>query len=432
MAEAIQALPPKEALTYFRKKGYKIGFSWQDVWKEEHARAFTVAKAMRLDLLEDIRGAVDRALADGLTFEQFKKDLAPTLQQKGWWGKGMVFDPATGNLQLAQLGSSRRLRIIYDTNLRMARAAGQWQRIERIKHRRPYLWYRPVQDGRTRPHHLDKRTVILPVDHPFWNEWYPPNGWRCRCSVVQLSDRDLRRRDLKVSDPGDLPPLPRKNVVNGRTGELENIPVGIDKGFNYNVGREHMRGIVPPPLSGPIRTPAYMKQTIRANNEIHTHPMPIPRPVSKTRLIDGDATSEEQAVQKFIGEFGTAKHNLFIDKTGESLIIGRDFFTDAITGELKISKKVRKDHVLLLADALKEPDEIWHIWAHHGQRDKWILRRRYFTRFDIEGIVAPMVVVVEVGQDGWRGVTAFRQGKAELIDNNRHGTIVYRRDEGEN
>ncbi len=43
----------------------QLGFSWQDVWKSEHAAGFTVAKAMDLDLLADIRSAVDQALAEG-------------------------------------------------------------------------------------------------------------------------------------------------------------------------------------------------------------------------------------------------------------------------------------------------------------------------------------------------------------------------------
>ena len=41
-------LPPAEAIRFFQKKGYKFGFDWRDVWKEEHAVAFTVAKAMQI------------------------------------------------------------------------------------------------------------------------------------------------------------------------------------------------------------------------------------------------------------------------------------------------------------------------------------------------------------------------------------------------
>ena len=86
-------LPPAEAIRFFQKKGYKFGFDWRDVWKEEHAVAFTVAKAMQIDILQDIRAALQDALENGTTFDQFKKDLIPVLQKKGWWGKREMPDP---------------------------------------------------------------------------------------------------------------------------------------------------------------------------------------------------------------------------------------------------------------------------------------------------------------------------------------------------
>lgn len=47
----LRALPPAESVGYFHSED----FAWQDVWKGEHAKACTVAKAMQLDLLADIR-----------------------------------------------------------------------------------------------------------------------------------------------------------------------------------------------------------------------------------------------------------------------------------------------------------------------------------------------------------------------------------------
>ena len=68
-------LPPEEAIAYFRQKGFAFSWSWQDVWQEAHANAFTVAKAMKLDVLQDIRNAVDDAISKGTTFETFQKEL---------------------------------------------------------------------------------------------------------------------------------------------------------------------------------------------------------------------------------------------------------------------------------------------------------------------------------------------------------------------
>ena len=227
------AVPPEEAIRRFRAKGYHVGFDWRDTDAAHHLRSFTVAKAMRLDILHDIREAVDAAIAEGATFREFRARLEPTLVRKGWWGRREVLDPVTGETRLVQLGSPRRLRIIFDTNLRMAGARGRWERIERTKSSLPYLRYVAVQDARTRPEHMRWHNTVLPVDHEFWRTHAPPNGWRCRCQVVALSERDLERSGLSVSPD---PVVASRDWTNRRTGDTTRVPEGIDPGFAHNPG----------------------------------------------------------------------------------------------------------------------------------------------------------------------------------------------------
>lgn len=68
---------PKEALEYLKNKKLKVGFSYKDVWHEEHATAFTVAKAMQLDILSDLHSAVVDAMEQGRSFESFKRNIKP-------------------------------------------------------------------------------------------------------------------------------------------------------------------------------------------------------------------------------------------------------------------------------------------------------------------------------------------------------------------
>lgn len=49
-----------------------------------------------------------------------------------------------------------------------------------------YLQYRTAKDGKVRPEHAALHGVTLPITDPFWEEYYPPNGWNCRCTVVQV------------------------------------------------------------------------------------------------------------------------------------------------------------------------------------------------------------------------------------------------------
>ncbi len=238
MAEPeILNVPDTEAITHFRAKGFHIGFDWRDTSAGQHVASFTVAKVARLDILQDIRAAMDRVKAEGRTFADFRNELEPILRRKGWWGRQRMADPLTGQPRIVQLGSPHRLRIIFDTNLRMATAHGQWQRIERLAGVMPYLRYSAVHDARTRPEHLAWHGTVLPWDHPFWRTHYPPNGWRCRCLVQQLGEDDLERFGLEVSDEPPARWDTTRPWHDRRNGETHQIPLGIDPGFAHNVGR---------------------------------------------------------------------------------------------------------------------------------------------------------------------------------------------------
>ncbi|MFB9086088.1 hypothetical protein ACFFW8_11735 [Erwinia tracheiphila] len=80
-------LEPKLAVDYFRSKGYDITWNWQEASAVTHARAFTVAKAVRMDVLTSINSEVDRALSEGTTERDFIKTLTPRLQAQGLVGK---------------------------------------------------------------------------------------------------------------------------------------------------------------------------------------------------------------------------------------------------------------------------------------------------------------------------------------------------------
>lgn len=243
-------LIPKQALEYIKNKKLHPAFSYKDVWNEEHATAFTVAKAMQLDVLSDIKGAVEKAIEKGTTFEQFKKELKPTLMQKGWWGKREMTDPLTGEIITAQLGSDRRLKTIYSTNLRSAYQKGQYDRtMESDLH--PYLMYRIGASVHHREQHLRWNNLIRPKDDPIWNSIFPPNGYGCKCYTVAVTQarKEKYERDgvpaynpdtqktVRVPVQTTAPKPNYKNYFNERKGTLERIPEGITPGFNWNQGQ---------------------------------------------------------------------------------------------------------------------------------------------------------------------------------------------------
>ena len=168
---------PANIINLLKRKKLLESFDYRDVWKQEHLNSFTVAKSMKYDILTDIHDALTEALHAGTTFQQFRKDIMPMLQKKGWWGYSLMPDPKTGEIRKVLLGTPRRLETIYKTNMRTVRAAGQWDRIESTKKTHPYLLY---QLGPSREHRIDHkkwRDLLLSVGHSFWDTHYPPNGW---------------------------------------------------------------------------------------------------------------------------------------------------------------------------------------------------------------------------------------------------------------
>lgn len=233
-------LPPRDAIRALQARGSRLepSFGWQEVYADEHAAMFTVAKSAAHDILSDIWTALVTALEDGETLASFSRRLKPLLVRKGWWGEAIEVDPLTGEEALVRLGSLRRLRTIFDANMRVSYAAGHWSHFERLKSSRPYLRYVAVQDGLTRPEHQKLHNLVLLVDDPFWDVFAPPNGWNCRCSLQSLLERDV----VRLQATGEVlrfeaPTITLRAWTNKRTGEVRQVPDGVDPGWDYNPGK---------------------------------------------------------------------------------------------------------------------------------------------------------------------------------------------------
>ena len=228
-------LPPEAAVAFLRQKGLRKGFAWQDVWQEAHDQAFTVAKMMDTDLLGEVHEMVTRYIDEGRTTAEFVRDLEPELVRRGWWGRAEMVDPKTGETRVVQLGSPRRLRVIFETNVKASYAAGHWAEIEATADDAPYLMYDAIDDGRTRPEHAAWDGVVLRWDDPWWLTHYPPNGWNCRCGVIQLDADELA--ELGKDGPDEAPTVRTYEWTNPRTGETVRVPDGVDPGWAYHPGR---------------------------------------------------------------------------------------------------------------------------------------------------------------------------------------------------
>ena len=228
---------PKEALEFFKAKNLHPSFSYLDTAGEEHALNFTVAKSTGYDILSDFHGALVEHLEGGGTMRTFEKQLTPVLQKKGWWGEREVTDPETGETVRAQLGSPRRLRTIFRANMRSARAAGQWERIQRTKRTHPFLRYSASSSEERRAEHLGWVGTLLPADDEWWNDHFPPNGWGCKCWVRQVSAAEAGR----LGGQTDRPPRDEVEWTNPRTGVTMRVDRGLDPSWASNPGLDRPR-----------------------------------------------------------------------------------------------------------------------------------------------------------------------------------------------
>jgi SPP1 gp7 family putative phage head morphogenesis protein len=179
---------------------------------------FTVAGATSAAMAGEIQASLVKALEEGKTLSQFRKDFDQVVQRHGWTYNGK---------------RGWRSALIFNTNMRSATMAGRWAQIQQNKANRPYLQYRTAGDARVRPEHRMWNGIIRHVDDVFWSTHYPPNGWNCRCTVRAYAQWEIDDKGLTVET------TPHKTVyrdVANKDGLTDRVPVGVDPGWDHNVG----------------------------------------------------------------------------------------------------------------------------------------------------------------------------------------------------
>lgn len=213
--------PFKEQVDFFRKKLNLPTERYDDIRKSAHDRAFIVAGAAKADLLDDLRDAVDKAIANGESIGKFRERFRDIVRRHGWHGW-------TG--EGSKKGEAWRTRVIYQTNLSTSYAAGRMQQLNDpdLASRRPYGKYIHNDTvSHPRPLHVSWSGLVLHKDDPWWQTHFPPNGWGCRCRVTAVRPSEYK---------GDKAPDDGTYVKEDSQGNRHVVPKGIDLGFDYAPG----------------------------------------------------------------------------------------------------------------------------------------------------------------------------------------------------
>ena len=193
-----EAVNPDAAIEFWKQRAKLTDEEAKALGEEAKYRAFYVTGLAQHDLVQMVSDGIEEALKNGETLSDFKKRILGAIQSQGWHGS--------------------RVENIFRTNVQTAYAAGRYTKMQAVKKIRPYWQYIAIMDSRVRPSHAVMNGKVYPADHAFWNNNYPPNGFRCRCGVRSLSARQVKDMGLKVET--ELP----------KTG-------GADKGFQNNPGK---------------------------------------------------------------------------------------------------------------------------------------------------------------------------------------------------
>lgn len=414
MAVNATSLPFREQNEFFRRKLNLPTNAWTDVYGREHDYAFVVAGANRDDLVQDFRQAVEKAIADGATLESFRKDFDRIVAKHGWSYNG---------------GRNWRSRVIYETNLRSSYMAGRYEQLMAVREQRPY-WQYIHNDAveHPRPLHESWNGLILRWDDPFWQTHFPINAWGCQCSVRALSLDDLVRLGKTGPDPSPVVVMETRTIGQRSPDgpRTVQVPQGIDPGFEHIPGKARLDSAVP---VARVTEELIAAPAPGLPNRPATDLLPPPRPFPAQRVLPDNLT-DTAYVQRYLDEFGATLETPAVvrDVIGERLVVGKELFIERKTGQLKANKRGRGQWLLMLAEALKNPDEIWVRIEWLGALKKAVVRRRYLARFQVEGEVAPAVAVFEVGTDGAVGVTTFPPADGGYVEGLRQGIRIYQRE----
>lgn len=210
-----EPVAPDAAIAFWRAKSAMTEQEALALAEGERWRAFWVGGLTRHDQIQCVYDAFLKSLEHGETIADFKGRIADVIQSQGW--------------------TDYRVETIFRTNMQQAYSAGRYARMQGVKNARPYWQYLAIMDKRVRPGHAILHEKVYPADHEFWNSNYPPNGFRCRCTVVTLSERQIKKQDLTVEKA-----MPQPGVWKDPKTGMEyfvHFP-GADKGWRNNPGRD--------------------------------------------------------------------------------------------------------------------------------------------------------------------------------------------------
>lgn len=211
----LEPLPFEEAIEFFTGRIPMTSAEYLALEESVRAQAFMISRVASADIIIDIKSAVEAAIDQGETLRDFQARLSDIVSARGWEGL-----------------TPWHAETVFRNNIQTAYSVGRHDQMMDMSDSF-YGEYDAVNDLATRPAHAALDGKIFPLDDPFWDTWWPPNGHRCRCSVNPVHKDVVEEEGLKVEteDPtgGLIEP------VDPKTGsKMPARPLIPDPGWDHN------------------------------------------------------------------------------------------------------------------------------------------------------------------------------------------------------
>jgi SPP1 gp7 family putative phage head morphogenesis protein len=397
-----EPLPFEQAIETFRDRLPLPPEEYARLADDARARAFTVGGVASDDLIADVYAGIERALAEGTTFEEFRQNLGERLE-KAWGGD-----------------EPWRLSTVFQTNVQSAYQAGHYKQMTDpdVLAARPIWRYDAVNDGRTRPSHRALDGMTAGADDPIWDTHYPPNGFNCRCSVITLSPEQVEERGIRVLSREETARLAR----NFRP----------DKGFEVNPGKAAFGRIL-----SQAEIERLMAESPKGYVDAWTNLSPRtaidygrPRKLPAVRSeIEALPFHKDPATGKIRASLAELQAAFVEALGGEDVIL-----VDPIGTRIAVSAAYMFNHLTLdgrerflrfVPDVLRDPQEIWLRPLKSLSSGRVVMRRNYMKSYEL-GKDRLVQLVVDQQRGAWVGYTAFtKTNRPDLA--NRSGILLFPR-----
>lgn len=418
---SVDALKPEAALKYWSGKVPVSKSEFDHLNDQARAKAFTVSGLSKLDQVTAVQQALAKVMDEGGTLVDFKAQISDIIKAQGWTGK-----------------KAHRVDNIFRTNLQTAYMAGRYEQMQKTTRLRPYWRYLAVEDKRTRPSHTALDGKVYPADHDFWNSFYPPNGFRCRCTVQSLSERQVKKAGYQIETE-----MPGTTMVRLPDGSEINVNPMPDKGWSRNVGKDWLAGLEPSEVDGKLKT--LSDQALCSSGQFAKGDSCRPPltdldskhilEVAPEDILDAKLSKDEH-VLAFLKEFGLSKldDQKVLNVHGYPLVVSRGLFLDKSTGEYKNTWQDKGPYMKLLARTIQNPYEVWWVPVEAGPHKTVRYSLRLIRAFRLPGSkqIAGYSSFSLIGRE-WLAATTFapKANRSEAailkyLESQRAGVLVYR------